>query len=88
MTKAKSTDESPSSAVKDELMDGHVKEENIKVDQSNQLDKSFLLNQSNNEEKELDSFSGFGFSHLEIEHLIIPLENQADNLQSAIAVLC
>ena len=62
MTKAKSTDESPSSAVNDELMEVLDKEENIKVDQSNQLVKSSLLNQSNNEEKELDGFSGFGFS--------------------------
>ena len=62
MTKAKSTDESPSSAVNDELMEVLDKEENIKVDQSNQLDKSSLLNQTNNEYKELDGFSGFGFS--------------------------
>ena len=62
MTKAKSTDESPMSAVNDELMEVQDKEENIKVDQSNQLDKSSLLNQTNNEDKELDGFSEFGFS--------------------------
>ena len=62
MTKTKSNDESPSSSVNSEIIEIQTKEKITKKNQPDQLDKTSLLSKVNNSDKELDAFSGFGFS--------------------------